>query len=186
MSTMTMVETGTTTWNIDAQHSEIGFEIKHMMFATVRGRFEEVEGTVMLGPDDSVDQSRVEAVVQAASIDTGQAQRDEHLRSADFFDVERFPTLSFRSTSVGPRSEGLVVRGELTLHGLTREVELEVTETGRGVDPWGQERIGFSAETKIDRRDFGLTWNQALETGGVLVGSEVKIVLEIQAIRQTD
>lgn len=187
MSTMTMVETGTTTWSIDPQHSEIGFEVKHMMFATVRGRFEEVEGTVVLGPEDSIEQSRVEAVVQAASIDTGQAQRDEHLRSGDFFDVERFPTLAFRSTAVRRKNSGeLVLEGDLTVHGVTRGVEFEVTETGRGTDPWGSERIGFSATAAIDRRDFGLTWNQALEAGGVLVGTEVKIVLEIQAIRQTD
>ena len=185
--TTTLMQTGTTTWNIDAQHSEIGFEVKHMMFATVRGRFEEVEGTIVLGPEGSIEESRVETIMQAASIDTGQAQRDEHLRSADFFDVERFPTLSFRSLSVRPRGQGeLAVNGELTIHGVTREVEMAVVETGRGVDPWGQERIGFSAETSIDRRDFGLTWNQALEAGGVLVGTEVKILLEIQAIRQSD
>jgi polyisoprenoid-binding protein YceI len=187
MSTMTMAETQTTTWNIDAQHSEVGFEIKHMMFARVRGRFEEVEGTVVLGPPGAVEQSRVEAVVQAGSVNTNQAQRDEHLRSADFLEAERFPTLSLRSTSVRSQGPGkLLVKGDLTIRGVTREVELSVTETGRGIDPWGNERIGFSAETAIDRRDFGLTWNQALEAGGVLVGTEVKIVLEVEAIRQTD
>lgn len=187
MSTMTMAETGTTTWNIDPQHSEVGFEIKHMMFAKVRGRFEEIEGTVALGPEDSIEQSRADVVIQAGSINTGQTQRDEHLRSADFFDVESFPTLSFRSTSVRRDVTGqLLIEGELTMHGVTREVELEAIETGRGTDPWGNERIGFSAGTTIDRRDFGLTWNQALETGGVLVGTEVKISLEIQAVRAAD
>jgi polyisoprenoid-binding protein YceI len=187
MNTMTMVETRATRWNIDPQHSEVAFEIKHMMFAKVRGRFEEVEGTVVLGPEDAIEQSRVEAVVQVGSINTSQAQRDEHLRSADFFDVERFSTLSFVSTSVRQEGPGeLRVEGDLTIHGVTRRVELVAVETGRGSDPWGQERIGFSAETAIDRRDFGLTWNQALEAGGVLVGTEVKILLEIQAIRQED
>ena len=127
------------------------------------------------------------AVIQAGSINTSQAQRDEHLRSADFFDVESFPTLTFRSTSV--RREGgdkLTVVGELSMHGVTREVELEAIETGRGTDPWGTERVGFSAGTTIDRRDFGLTWNQALEAGGVLVGTEVKISLEIQAVQEAD
>ncbi|MCL7961799.1 MAG: YceI family protein [marine benthic group bacterium] len=185
MSTTTMTNAGTTTWSIDPQHSEVGFEVKHMMFAKVRGRFEEVEGTVVLGAGDAIENSRVEAEMQAGSINTGQAQRDEHLRSPDFFDVEQFPTLSFKSTSVGRGPDGdLMVTGDLTIHGVTREVELTVNETGRGTDPWGNERIGFNAETTVDRRDFDLTWNQALETGGVLVGTEVKIGLEIQAVRQ--
>jgi polyisoprenoid-binding protein YceI len=184
MSTMTMAETGTTTWNIDPQHSEVGFEVSHMMFAKVSGRFEEVDGTVVLGPEDAIEESRVAAVIQARSINTSQTQRDEHLRSPDFFDVESFPTLTFRSTSVRRDGAGeLIIEGELTMHGVTRKIELEATETGRGTDPWGNERVGFSAETKIDRRDFGLTWNQALEAGGVLVGTEVKISLEIQAVQ---
>ena len=187
MSTVTMAGTGTSTWNIDPQHSEVGFEVKHMMFAKVRGRFEEIEGTVVLGPENAIEDSRAEVVVQAGSINTSQAQRDEHLRSADFFDVESFPTLSFRSTSVHrDAADELVITGDLMMHGVTREVVLEATETGRGTDPWGNERIGFSAGTTIDRRDFGLTWNQALETGGVLVGTEVKISLEIQAVRAAD
>ncbi len=180
-------ETTATTWSIDPTHSEIGFEIAHMMFAKVRGRFEEMEGTVRLGPDGSTEESSVEAVIQVSSISTGQAQRDEHLRSPDFFDAERFPTLTFRSTSVREVGDGeLAVTGELAMHGVAKEVELAVTETGRGTDPWGNERIGFSASTVVDRRDFGLTWNQALETGGILVGTEVKIRLEIQAVRQAD
>jgi len=159
-----------TTWSIDPTHSEVGFEIAHMMFAKVRGRFEEMEGTVRLGPDGALEESSVEAVIPVAGISTGQAQRDEHLRSPDFFDAERFPTLAFRSTGVRDLGDG----------------ELAVTETGRGTDPWGNERIGFSASTVVDRRDYGLTWNQALETGGILVGTEVKIRLEIQAVRQAD
>jgi polyisoprenoid-binding protein YceI len=189
MSTMTTEarDTTATKWSIDPQHSEVGFEVSHMMFAKVRGRFEELEGVVHVGPEGAVENSSVEAVIQAGSISTGQAQRDEHLRSPDFFDVERFPTLAFRGTGAKSRGGGeLVVTGQLTMHGVTREVELAVTETGRGTDPWGNERIGFSARTKVDRRDFGLTWNQALETGGILVGTDVKITLEIQAVRQAD
>jgi len=189
MSTMAAGETrvGTTTWQIDPQHSEVGFEVSHMMFAKVRGRFESFEGTITLGAEETIGESRVDAEIQAASIDTGQAQRDEHLRSADFFDVERFPTLTFASTSVRPTGDAeLLVTGNLTIHGVTREVELTVTHTGQGVDPWGSQRAGFSGETHIDRRDFDLTWNQALEAGGILVGNEVTISLEIQAVLQAD
>jgi len=180
-------ETTATAWSIDPTHSEVGFEIAHMMFAKVRGRFEEMEGTVRLGPEGAIEDSSVEATVRTTSISTGQAQRDEHLRSPDFFDAEQFPTLTFRSTGVRDLGDGeLAVKGELSMHGVTREVELAVTETGRGTDPWGNERVGFSASTVVDRRDFGLTWNQALETGGILVGTEVRIRLEIQAVRQDD
>jgi len=187
---MTMTEargTTATSFSIDPQHSEVGFEVSHMMFAKVRGRFEEVEGMIVLGPEGAIEESSVEAVMQAASISTGQAQRDEHLRSGEFFDVEQFPTLTFRSSGVGSNGDGgLAVTGELTIHGVTREVELDVTESGRGIDPWGNERIGFSAMTKVDRRDFDLSWNQALETGGILVGNDIKISLEIQAVLQSD
>jgi len=171
------------TWQIDPAHSEIGFEVKHMMFATVRGRFRVVEGTLVLGEGASGGRSRVAAVIETASIDTGHAQRDEHLRSPDFFDMGRYPTLTFESRSVR-RGEGgkLTVAGDLTIRGVTRPVSLDVTESGRGVDPWGNERVGFTATTAIDRRDFGLTWNQALEAGGILVGNEVRIRLEIQAV----
>ena len=177
-------EATTTTWTIDPQHSQVGFEVKHMMFARVRGRFEELEGTVELAPEDEIEASRVEAVIEAASIDTGQGDRDDHLRSADFFDVEQFPELRFESRAVR-RGEagGLTVVGDLQIRDVTREVELDVTRLGSGTDPWGNERVGFSGTTTVDRRDFGLTWNQALEAGGVLVGNEVRITLEIQAVR---
>lgn len=187
MDTMTAEKTraGTTTWQIDPQHSEVGFEVAHMMFAKVRGRFDDFAGEITLGAEGAIEDSRVDAEVQIASIDTGQAQRDEHLRSPDFFDVESFPTLTFASTSVQPTGDGdLRVTGNLTIHGVTREVELMVSQTGSGVDPWGNERAGFTGETVIDRRNFDLTWNQALETGGILVGNDVKIRLEIQAILQ--
>jgi polyisoprenoid-binding protein YceI len=176
-----------TTWKIDPQHTEVGFEVSHMMFAKVRGRFEEVEGTIIVGPEGSLEDSRVEAVMQAASISTGNSDRDEHLRSGDFFDVDQFPVLTFDSTAVRRLESGdLAVTGTLTIRDVSREVELDVTETGRGTDPWGNERIGFSASTKIDRRDFDLTWNQALETGGILVGNDITINLEVQAVLQTD
>ncbi len=173
-----------TTWQIDAAHTQVEFEVKHMMFAKVRGRFTAFEGHIDFDAED-VAGSEVEVSIDAASIDTGQGQRDEHLRSADFFDVEKFPKLTFKSTAVRKDADGsLRVIGDLTIRDVTREVELHVTETGRGTDPWGNDRVGFAAKTAIDRRDFGLTWNQALEAGGVLVGHEVKISLEVQAVSQ--
>ncbi|MFP3947529.1 MAG: YceI family protein [Longimicrobiales bacterium] len=174
------------TWTIDPQHSQVAFEVKHMMFAKVRGRFESLEGAVELAPEDDIESSRIHAVIEAASISTGQNDRDEHLKSSDFFDVERFPELRFESKSVERTGENeLLVVGDLTIRDVTREVELEVTELGSGTDPWGNQRIGYSASTTIDRRDYGLTWNQALEAGGVLVGNDITITLEIQAVEQS-
>ncbi|MDX1566523.1 MAG: YceI family protein [Longimicrobiales bacterium] len=178
---------GVTTWTIDPQHSQVAFEVKHMMFAKVRGRFEEVEGTLEIAPKDDIESSRVDVVIDAASISTGQGDRDDHLRSPDFFDVEQFPELRFESSSVERTGENeLSVVGELTIRDVTREVALEVTELGSGTDPWGNERVGYSATAEIDRRDFGLTWNQALEAGGVLVGNDIRITLEIQAVEQSE
>lgn len=173
----------TTPWQIDAAHTQVGFEVSHMMFAKVRGRFEAIEGALQLASDPDLAASRASVTIGTASIDTGQPQRDEHLRSADFLDAERFPEIRFESLSAERRGAGnLVVRGSLMLHGVTRDVVLEVTETGRGIDPWGNQRVGFSATTTLDRRDYGLTWNQALEAGGILVGNEVKVTLELQAV----
>jgi polyisoprenoid-binding protein YceI len=171
----------TTTWNIDASHSTIGFSIRHMVFSKVRGRFLKHTGAVQLADDAT--QSWVEVAIDAASIDTGTAQRDTHLRSADFFDVERFPELRFRSTRVEELGgDRLRVIGDLTIRDVTRAVTLDVEPAGRGMDPWGNERIGFVAKTSIDRKDFGLQWNQVLEAGGVLVGDRVDIELDIQAV----
>jgi polyisoprenoid-binding protein YceI len=171
----------TTTWNIDASHSTVGFAIRHMVFSKVRGRFQKYTGAIQL--EDDVSKSRVEVTIDAASVDTGTEQRDTHLRSADFFDVEKFPELRFRSTKVEDAGEGaLRVTGELTIRDTTREVVLDVESTGRGKDPWGNERLGFVAKTSIDRKDFGLRWNQLLEAGGVLVGERVDIELDIQAV----
>lgn len=185
--TSTATESGLTKLTIDPAHTQAEFAVKHMMFATVRGNFRSVEGAIYLAPDDEIEESRVEATIDATSIDTGEDERDEHLRSPDFFGVEEYPEISFESTSVRRGDDGeLIVTGDLTIRDETREVELDVRETGRGTDPWGNERVGFTATTKIDRRDFGLEWNQALETGGVLVGHEIKITLEIQAVREED
>jgi polyisoprenoid-binding protein YceI len=154
------------------------------MFSTVKGRFANVAGTVVLD-ETNLANSSVTAEIDSASIDTGEPQRDGHLRSADFLDVERFPTIAFRSTGIVPQGRSrFVLIGDLTIHGVTREVSLEAELVGKGTDPWGGQRAGFAASTSINRKDFGLTWNQALETGGVLVSDQVKINLEIQATLQ--
>jgi polyisoprenoid-binding protein YceI len=174
-----------TTWTIDPAHTDVSFSVKHLMISTVRGRFADVTGTITLDGSD-ITSARVEAEIAAASIDTRQDQRDAHLRSADFFEVETYPTLAFRSRRV-ERITGDRYRivGDLTIRDVTREVVLDGTDEGRGRDPWGGERLAFSATTTIDRRDFGLTWNQALETGGVLVSNEIKISLDVQAVKAT-
>jgi len=174
------------TWTIDASHTAAEFSAKHMMITTVKGRIADVRGTIVLDEADLA-KSTVEVELAAASIDTRNEQRDGHLRSADFLDVEQFPTITFASRRVeGARleeGERFQVVGDLTIRGVTREVTLEATYEGRGRDPWGGERVSFSASTKIDRRDFGLTWNAALETGGVLVSNDVRIQIEVQAVR---
>jgi len=174
---------GTTTWTIDNSHTLAEFSVRHLMISTVKGRFGEVSGKVVA---DDADPSRaqIEATINVASIDTREPQRDAHLRSADFFDAENFPTLTFRGTRVEKAGDGLKVTGDLTIRGTTREVVLDVTSEGRVKDPWGGERAGYSATTKIKRSDFGLTWNMALETGGVVVGDEIKIALEVELVKQ--
>ena len=172
-----------TKWAIDPAHTQVSFTVKHMMFAKVRGQFGTLEGDIVFSEGSPADSS-ARAVIQAASIDTGNDDRDEHLRSGDFLDAETYPELTFESRSVTRTDDGYAVSGELTIRDATRTVELDVRETGRGEDPWGQQRVGFSATTTIDRRDFGLTWNQALEAGGVLVGNDVSIAIEVQAILQ--
>ena len=173
----------THTWNIDAAHSAISFAIRHRVFARVRGRFTRVTGAIQLD-DLELARSSVEVAIDAASIDTGTAQRDDHLRSADFFDVDAFPQLTFRSKGVEDMGGGrLLVRGDLTIRDVTREVVLEAEAGGRGTDPWGNQRIAFTAKTSIDRLEFGLKWNQLLEAGGVLVGDRVEIELDVQAVQ---
>jgi len=172
----------TSTWNIDTTHSSISFSIRHLVIAKVRGQFKKFSGTVSWD-DADVTKSSVTVDIEAASIDTAEAKRDEHLRSADFFDVAQFPQLSFRSKRVETDGDAIArVVGDLTIHGVTREVTLAVEDLGRAKDPWGNRRSAFTATTAIDRKDFGLRWNQALEAGGVLVGDKVEISLDVQAV----
>ena len=184
MSTLTAAKTSTSTWGIDPIHSVAEFKVKHMMISNVKGQFPKVTGVLSLDESD-LTRSRVEASIEAGSIETRDAQRDAHLKSADFFDVEKFPTLSFKSTSV--RVDGddtLAVEGDLTIHGVTRKVLFSVEgPTVPAKDPWGNTRVAISATTKIKRKDFGLTWNAALETGGILVGDEVTITLDVQFVK---
>ena len=182
MSTATAPSTKTA-WKIDPAHSLIEFAVRHLMITTVKGRFGAVEGTVRLDEADPAF-ADVDVRIDVASIDTREPQRDAHLRSADFFDVETHPHITFTTTRpIARRGNAFELAGDLTLHGVTREVVLDVTEEGRGKDPWGGERLGFSATTRIKRSDFGLTWNQALETGGVLVGDDIKISLDLELLK---
>ena len=183
MTTAIIESPSATTWQIDPVHSHVEFAIRHLMISTVRGRFRDFSGTFSGDPSNPTDAS-VDITIDAASIDTREAQRDVHLRSADFFQTDRFPDITFTSTKVVPDGDHLDVTGLLTVRGVTKTVTLRVTPEGRAKDPWGGERVGFSATTAINRKDFGLTWNQALETGGVLVGDEVKISVGIQLVRQ--
>ena len=175
------------TWNIDPAHSSVEFTVRHMMVTTVRGSFGEFSGQINFDPDRPQDAS-VEAVIQAATINTGTADRDAHLRSADFFEVEKFPTITFRSTRVDAQDPMQAkVYGDLTMHGVTREVALKVSFLGQQKNPFtGMPTVGFEASVSIDREDFGLTWNQALEAGGVLVSKEVKISLDVQAVPEAE
>jgi polyisoprenoid-binding protein YceI len=184
MSTLATQQTATTTWNIDPVHSGAEFMVKHMMISNVKGQFTGVKGVLALD-ESNLTNSRVEASIDAASITTRDAQRDTHLKSADFFDVEKFPTLSFKSSRISRVGDGeLAVAGDLTLHGITRNVVFNVEgPTAPAKDPWGNTRVGLSASTKINRKDFGLIWNGALESGGILVGDEVTITLEVQFVK---
>ena len=184
MSTLTIPQTSTTTWNIDPAHSVAEFKVKHMMISNVKGQFAKVTGALTL--DESVlANSKVQAVIEAGSIETRDAQRDAHLKSPDFLDAEKFPTLSFKSTRVSLVRDGeLAVEGDLTIRGITRKVVFTVEgPTPPAKDPWGNTRVAVAATTKINRKDFGLTWNTALETGGILVGDEVTITLDVQFVK---
>jgi polyisoprenoid-binding protein YceI len=171
-------------WEIDGSHSGIHFSVRHLVIAKVRGQFSRWTGTVLV-PDGDFSRAAVNAVIDASSIDTGVVDRDAHLRSPDFLDVEHFPELTFTSRSIEPAANDRVrVTGELTIKGVTRVVTLDVEDAGRAKDPWGNDRAAFSAKTSLDRKDFGLTWNQALETGGVMVGDRIDIEIEVEAVRQ--
>lgn len=182
--TTTATPTKTTTWTIDPAHSVAEFKVKHMMISNVKGEFSGISGKLTLDTED-LTHSSIEAAIDAATVNTREPQRDTHLKSADFFDVAQYPTLSFRSTKVVRMGEDtLAVSGELTMHGITRNVTFAVEgPSAPGKDPWGNQRIGLSATAKVSRKDFGLTWNAALETGGVLVGDEVTITLDVQFIQ---
>ena len=172
-----------TTWNIDSSHSGVHFAVRHMVVSKVRGAFTRYRGTIEFDEQNPA-VSKVSVRIESASIDTREPQRDAHLRSPDFFDVERYPTLSFESTKVEKlKGNNYRVTGDLVIHGVTKPVELEVEYLGGGKDPYGNQRIGFQAETSINRKDFGLNWNQALETGGVLVGDKVEISIDLQAVK---
>jgi polyisoprenoid-binding protein YceI len=171
-------------WEIDSSHSGVHFTVRHLVVAKVRGQFARWSGRLRV-EDGDLASAAVEVVIDASSIDTGVADRDAHLRSADFLDVEKFPEITFHGKTAEKRGEVLTVRGDLTIHGVTREAALEVEYAGETKDPWGNQRVGFSARTAIDRKDFGLTWNQALEAGGVLVGDRIAIEIEIEAVKQT-
>ena len=175
---------GMTTWKIDPAHTLVEFSIKHMMFTTVKGRFTGVQGTLQLD-EANPSRSSVEAEIDAASIDTGDQRRDDHLRSAEFLDVEHYPTISFKSARVELLDrEHARVTGNLTIHGVTREVALDTELAGQGTTPFGTHVVGFEARTTINRKDFGLTWNVSLEAGGVLVGDTMKVEINVEAIRE--
>ena len=185
---MTSTETATevTTWSIDPAHSEVGFAVKHLMISTVKGHFADVQGTITVDETDP-SQSSAEVIIDASSIDTRAPDRDKHLRSADFFQVEKWPNIAFRSRKIEgatfKENQRFRVIGDLTIRDVTKEVVLDATLEGRS-HGMGKERAAFTATTKIDRRDFGLEWNQALEAGGVLVSNEVKISLAVQVVKE--
>jgi polyisoprenoid-binding protein YceI len=173
-------------WTIDSAHTQVEFAVKHMMISTVRGRFTRFSGTLNVN-EQQPELSSAEGSIEAASIDTHDANRDAHLRSADFFDAEKFPALTFRTTKITPDGENRYkVAGQMTIKDVTREVVFEVSDEGRGKDPWGNLHWGFSAQTTLNRKDYGLTWNVGLEAGGWLVGDNVKITIDLEAIYQPD
>ena len=183
MTTTVFTPAPAATWTLDPAHSSVEFAVRHLMIATVRGRFSDVRGTVS-APEHDFGAGSVDVTVGAASIDTREPQRDAHLKSADFFDVERFPSIVFRSTRIRAAGAGrFEVHGSLTIHGVTRDILLDVTSEGVTRDPWGAERAGFSATTTIRRSDFGLTWNQLLEAGGVAVGDDVKLSIDAELVK---
>jgi polyisoprenoid-binding protein YceI len=173
----------TTTWNIDPAHSSAEFKVKHMMISNVKGSFSGLSGVLNEHATDAT-LSYIEASVPVATVSTGDAQRDGHLKSADFFDAEKYPTFTFKSTKVDLTAGEYQVTGDLTIHGITKPVTFAVDgPSAPGKDPWGNTRIGLSATAKINRKDFGLVWNAPLETGGILIGDEVSVTLDVEFIK---
>jgi polyisoprenoid-binding protein YceI len=172
-----------TTYEIDTSHSSIAFTVRHLVISKVRGHFARWTGLIRYDDEDPT-RSAIEVTIDAASITTGDEKRDGHLRSPDFLDVDQHPALTFKSRRIARGPGGFQVTGELTIHGVAREVVLEVEDLGSVKDPWGNQRIAFAASTRIDRKDFGLAWNQVLETGGLLVGERLDIAIDVEAVRQ--
>lgn len=180
----TLTQTDVQTYTIDPAHSRLGFVVRHLGFSKVRGSFEQFEGTIHLNPGD-LSTLEAEATAKTETITTNDEKRDAHLRSADFFESETYPTITFKSTGVkGVSGSTFTLVGDLTIHGVTKRVELEGEYLGEGKDPWGGTRVAFEAQTTINRKDYGLNWNVALEAGGFLVSEDVQILLEIQATQQ--
>jgi polyisoprenoid-binding protein YceI len=171
-----------TAWKLDPTHTVVEFSAKHLMITTVKGRIADIEGVINSDEKDFRNSS-VEATLKVVSLDTRTDQRDQHLRSADFLDVEKFPEIQFRSTRIQGDKQSFKLTGDLTIRDVTKPITLDVEFEGETKDPWGGQRVGFSATGKIDRREFGLTWNQALEAGGVVVGNDIKISIEAQAVK---
>jgi polyisoprenoid-binding protein YceI len=169
------------TYQIDPAHSTVGFSVAHLVISDVKGRFNEFEGTLVLEGDKLTD---IKGTIQTKSIDTGIAKRDEHLRSPDFFDVAKHPTIAFTSTKIEARDGKAVITGQFTMHGVTKEISAPVKVKGPITDPWGKKRVALKATLTINRKDYGLTWNKALETGGVMVGEEVEIEINAEAVKQ--
>ncbi len=178
---MVDTQTRTSTWAIDASHSHVEFSVKHMMFSTVKGSFDTFSGSIELD-EQNIENSKVTVEIDPRSVNTRDEKRDEHLRSADFFSVEENPKMTFVSTGIEADGDDLKITGDLTMNGVTKEVVLDAEFNGRGMSPFGMEVIGYTAKTKVNRRDFNINWNAALEAGGVLVGDDVKITLEIEAV----
>ena len=171
------------TWKIDPAHSNAQFVVRHMMITNVRGGFSGMQGTVVYDPDD-LNASSVDVTIDKNTLSTGDATRDTHVKSADFLDVENYPTITFKSKKITKDGDGLKIIGDLTMHGVTKEVALNVDgPTEEQKDPWGNIRVGASATTKIKRSDFGLTWNAALETGGIMLGDDIKLELDVSLIK---
>jgi len=182
MSTSTKTLPATGTWTIDPSHSEVSFKVRHLGISKTRGRFGSFRGDIVVA--DQPEQSRVAVEIDAASVDTKDAGRDEHLRGADFFHVEEHPEWTFVTTDVLAKGDRWAVTGDLTIAGVTRPVVLDTEVAGLVTDPWGNDRVAFTASTEVNREDFGHTWNAALEAGGLLVGKTVKIDLEVEAVLQ--
>jgi polyisoprenoid-binding protein YceI len=170
-------------YSLDPAHTTVEFVVRHLMIAKVRGRFTNFDGQIELAPEADIPMA-IRSTIDAGSVDTGVDQRDEHLRSADFFDTEKHPNLTFESTRIGGSPERFTIHGKLTIHGVTRDVVLTGTFEGRVADPWGGSRVGYSAYGTINRKDFGLMWNSVLETGGVALGDDVRIELNVEAVLQ--